>query len=75
MFGLGFSSLRTTCETVAFTCQDLSVAHQAAIAWIMGHRLSGVNLSRMADRYLQDIDNDTLKVVTNHIRKWLFVKA
>jgi hypothetical protein len=73
--GLGFSAMRSTCETIMVTCPDLTIANQAAIAWIMGHRLAGTGLSRMADRYLQDVDLDTLALATNHVHKWLFEDA
>ncbi len=75
MYGIGFSALRSTFETVAFSNRNLSVAEQAAIAWAMGHRLSGVNIAKMADRYLQDIDAENLRAVTDQVREWLLKKA
>jgi hypothetical protein len=49
---------------------DLAVADQAAIHWIMGHRLSGPDTPRQADTYFQDIDLATLKRVTDAVREW-----
>lgn len=68
--GIGLSSFRSTLETQAWHLQDLSVAHQAAIHWIMGHTLGGPDTPKMADTYLQDIAPDMLRLVTDKIREW-----
>ena len=68
--GVGFSSLRSTFETQSWQLQNLSVAHQAAIHWVMGHVLSGPDTPRMADTYLQDVSTEALRLVTDKIRDW-----
>jgi hypothetical protein len=68
--GIGLSSLRTTLETRAWHLPDLSVAHQAAIHWIMGHTLGGPDTPKMADTYLQDISTGVLRLVTDRVRDW-----
>lgn len=68
--GVGFSALRSTFETRAWHLPDLSVAHQAAIHWVMGHTLGGPDTPKMADTYLQDISTDALRLVTDKVRDW-----
>jgi integrase len=68
--GRGYSALRSTFETRAMQMPELAVADQAAIHWIMGHRLSGPDTPRQADTYFQDIDPGTLKHVTDAVREW-----
>jgi integrase len=67
--GLGFSALRSTCQTVMYQCPH---PHPAAIAWVMGHKLAGNGIAQMADRYLVDMDLKTLRMVTGYVHDWLF---
>ena len=70
--GVGFSALRSTCNTVAIQNPDLRLYHQAAINWIMGHTMGGGALSKMTDLYFQDIDPKALQPVTDYVRNWLW---
>ena len=60
--GLGFYALRHTFETVGGETKD-----QPAVDHIMGH----VDPS-MAATYREEISDDRLKSVTDHVREWLF---
>jgi len=60
---VGFYSLRRTFETVGGNCRD-----QVAVDFLMGHA-PGAN--DMAAVYRQDISDDRLLGVTNHIHAWL----
>lgn len=62
--GLGFYSLRHTFETIAGETKD-----QVAVDSIMGH----VDTS-MAAVYREEIADDRLREVTDHIHAWLFGK-
>lgn len=68
--GRGFSALRSTFETRAWHVRRVTAADVAAIHWIMGHTLGGPEVSKMADVYVQDIDNASLKCVTDSVRDW-----
>jgi integrase len=63
--GLNFYALRHTFETVGGGCRD-----QVAVNSIMGH----VDES-MAAGYCEEVGDDRLKVVTDHVRGWLFPPA
>jgi len=63
--GIGFYVLRHVFRTVADEVHD-----RAAIDRIMGHEDS----RDMATHYVERIDDDRLKVVTDHVRNWLFGK-
>ncbi|MEM7559692.1 MAG: tyrosine-type recombinase/integrase [Planctomycetota bacterium] len=58
-----FYDLRRTFETIGGEAID-----QAAVDTIMGHTPSESN---MAARYRQNISEDRLKAVVNHVREWL----
>jgi integrase len=60
--GVGFYSLRHVFETIGGEAKD-----QVAVDLIMGH-----NDPSMAAHYRERIENDRLKAVTDHVRKWLF---
>lgn len=60
--GLGFYALRHTFETVAGATRD-----QVAVNFIMGHTDSS-----MSAAYREKIDNERLRDVVDHVRKWLF---
>ena len=62
--GLSFYTLRHTFATEAGASRD-----QIAVDCIMGHADGS-----MADHYRERIDDDRLKAVSNHVRKWLFTK-
>lgn len=68
--GRGFSSLRSTMATRAWQIEGLDAAKFAAIHWVMGHKLQGAEVSKMADVYVQDIDIATLRLVSDPIRLW-----
>jgi integrase len=59
---LGFYTLRHNFETVAGGSKD-----QVAVDSLMGH----VDNS-MAARYREEIGDDRLRAVVQHVRKWLF---
>jgi integrase len=63
--GLGFYSLRRTCETIGGDSRD-----QVATDYIMGHVTPG-----MGSVYCQRIEDDRLVAVSDHIRRWLFPTA
>ncbi len=60
--GIGFYSLRHTFRTVADEAKD-----QPAAGYIMGHADPS-----MAAVYREDIGDDRLRAVTDHVRAWLF---
>lgn len=60
--GLGFYALRHTFRTAADGAKD-----QPAIDHIMGH-----SADDMASLYRERIEDDRLKAVSGHVRKWLF---
>jgi integrase len=60
--GLGFYALRHTFETIAGGSRD-----QVAVNFIMGH----VDES-MAAEYREEIEDERLIAVTNHVRAWLY---
>jgi len=60
----GFYSIRHTFQTIGEGARDLS-----AVQAIMGHAASG---SDMSARYRERVDDDRLRAVTEHVRKWLF---
>jgi hypothetical protein len=62
--GIGFYSLRRTFRTVANQVRD---AH--AIDLVMGHTADANDLGAL---YLQNIDDDRLAAVAEHVRRWLF---
>lgn len=63
--GLGFYALRHTFRTVADATRD-----QPAADHIMGHTDPS-----MRGHYVERIEDDRLKAVTDHVRAWLFGKA
>jgi integrase len=60
--GLGFYTLRHTFETIAGGSRD-----QVAVNHIMGHADSS-----MAGVYREEIGDDRLQAVVDHVHKWLF---
>ena len=62
--GLSFYSLRRTFQTVAEGARDL-----AAVQSIMGHAPASGDMSAI---YRQRVDDDRLRAVVEHVRKWLF---
>jgi integrase len=60
--GLGFYTLRHTFRTVADESKD-----QPAVDFIMGHEVP-----HMSAVYRETISDARLKVVTDHVRQWLF---
>jgi len=62
--GLTFYSLRHSFQTIAEGARDL-----AAVQSIMGHAASG---SHMSSTYRERVDDDRLRAVVEHVRKWLF---
>ena len=62
--GLSFYALRHTFQTVAEGARDL-----AAVQSIMGHAPSAGDMSAT---YRERVDDDRLRAVTEHVRKWLF---
>jgi integrase len=60
--GLGFYTLRHTFRTVADESKD-----QPAVDFIMGHEVP-----HMSSVYRETISDTRLRVVTDHVRKWLF---
>jgi integrase len=60
--GVGFYSVRHTFRTVADGCKD-----QPAIDHIMGH-----SKDDMASVYREKVEDDRLRAVANHVRKWLW---
>jgi integrase len=63
--GLGFYGLRHTFRTIADAAKD-----QPAADFIMGHEVP-----HMSTVYREGIDDDRLKAVTDHVRRWLFGHA
>lgn len=61
--GLGFYALRHTFETVAGASRD-----QVAVDAVMGHAPRAGDMSAV---YREGIDDDRLKAIANHVRKWL----
>lgn len=66
--GVGFYALRRATETVAVGAPNQ--AAQVAVDVIMGHASPDGD---MAAIYRQRVDDDRLRAVSNHIRRWLFV--
>lgn len=62
--GLSFYSLRHTYQTVAEGARDI-----AAVQSVMGRAASG---SDMSAAYRERMDDERLKAVTEHVRRWLF---
>jgi integrase len=62
--GIGFYTLRHTFRTVADKTKD-----QVAVGHMMGHAPKGDD---MANTYREEIDDERLLAVTNHVRSWLF---
>ena len=62
--GLNFYSLRRTFRTIASEAKD-----EAAADALMGH---APRSDDMAAVYRQRIDDDRLRAVTDHVRRWLF---
>jgi len=60
--GLSFYALRQGFETISGGSRD-----QVAVDAIMGH-----SRNDMASIYREEIDDDRLKAVTDHVRQWLF---
>jgi len=60
--GLGFYTLRHTFRTVADESKD-----QPAVDFTMGHEVP-----HMSSVYRETISDERLKVVTEHVRAWLF---
>jgi integrase len=60
--GLSFYSLRHTFETIGGAAKD-----QIAVDAIMGHVTLG-----MGTTYRDSVDDDRLRVVTDHVHAWLF---
>jgi integrase len=65
--GLTFYALRHTFQTVAEGARDL-VAVQA----IMGHAPSSSDMSAV---YRERVDDDRLRAVVDHVRRWLWPVA
>jgi integrase len=63
--GLSFYTLRHTFRTVADGAKD-----QPAADYIMGHEVP-----HMSSVYREGIDDDRLRAVADHVRKWLFGDA
>ena len=61
---LGFYALRHTVETIGSAVKD-----QAALDFVMGHALRSGDMSAV---YRERTEDDRLKAVTDHVRKWLF---
>jgi integrase len=59
---LGFYTLRHTFRTIADEAKD-----QPAADFIMGHEVA-----HMSAVYREVIDDDRLKAVSDHVRRWLF---
>ena len=62
--GIGFYSLRRTFRTVADQVRDTH-----AIDLVMGH---AADANDMGALYTQNIDDDRLAAVAEHVRRWLF---
>ena len=62
--GRGFYSLRHVFRTVAGGAKDVEATRH-----IMGHDSSDVE-----DAYIEGIDDDRLKAVSDHVRAWLYAK-
>jgi integrase len=62
--GRSFYDLRRTFQTVAEGARDL-----VAVQSIMGHAPADSDMSAI---YRQKVDDDRLRAVTDHVRKWLF---
>ena len=62
--GVSFYSLRRTFQTQGDECRD-----PVAVSAIMGHVASSTD---MASLYRQRISDDRLRVVTEHVRGWVF---
>ena len=59
-----FYSLRRTFETIAGNCQD-----QIAVDLVMGHAAASNDMGHV---YRQQINDDRLQAVTDHVRVWLW---
>ena len=62
--GLGLYTLRHTFQTIGDAARD-PIATRA----IMGHAESGSDMSAV---YREGVDDERLKAVTDHVRRWLF---
>jgi integrase len=62
--GLSFYSLRHTFQTIAEGSRDL-----AAVQAIMGHVPTSSDMSAV---YRERVDDDRLRAVTEHVRRWLY---
>ena len=62
--GLGFYALRHTFQTIGEQRRDL-----VAVQSIMGHAPASNDMSSL---YREEMTNDRLRAVTDHIRSWLF---
>jgi integrase len=65
--GLNFYALRHTFETIGGETKD-----QAAVSHIMGHSPHSGDMSAV---YREQITDERLKAITDHVHKWLFSKA
>jgi len=57
----GFYALRHQFRTVADSCRD-----RTAVDYIMGH-----DDASMSKHYTEDIENDRLQAVVDHVRQWV----
>jgi len=62
--GLNFYALRHTFQTIGEQCRD-----HVAVMSIMGHAPTSNDMSSV---YREEVNDDRLQAVTDHIRSWLF---
>lgn len=65
--GRTFYDLRRTFQTIAEGSRDLP-----AVQSIMGHAAGSDDMSAI---YRQNVDDERLKAVTDHVHRWLFFQG